>query len=147
MKIEWELGDKPSESNQRFVRPGTHEFKVIDAKAGLTREGDDKISLKLRVESGPDRGLHVWQNLNVGIKNNEKWKAVAIRLLRQLADAVGVEIKNPFDPGLLIDKRCKATTDLEEFNGRQNARIRGFQKSDLDSTDNQGDHESVDMPF
>lgn len=139
MDIDWD--DKPAPPVTKYVRPGTHEMLVVSADEMTSKKGHPMLKLVLRAESGPDRGLHVYEYLNVG-HPMESVRGMAKQKLRQLAAAVGIE--RPFNTAELAGKRCKAITFLDgNDNYGLTARVRSFAKSEQD----QGDPNADDCPF
>lgn len=50
---------------------GNFDLIVDAATGGKTKKGDPKVSLKLKVEGGPDDGKSFWTNYNfIAVKNN-----------------------------------------------------------------------------
>jgi hypothetical protein len=114
---------------------------VVSADETTSKKGHPMLKLVLRAESGPDRGLHVYEYLNVG-HPTESVRVMAKQKLRQLAAAVGIE--RAFNTAELAGKRCMATTYIDGNDDYGlTARVRSFAKSEQD----QGDPNAPDMPF
>lgn len=142
MEIEWESTEQPSAQVNKFVRAGTHEFKIVSAEETTSRAGHAMLKLRIRAASGPDAGLHVMEFLNVG-HPNQNVQNMAKQKLRQLAAAVGIERK--FDTAELVGKQVKATVYLDDSGEYINTRVRSFSKSDNDA--DLGDAAAPDCPF
>jgi len=142
MEIDWDSQDQASAPVNKFVRAGTHEFKIVSAEETNSRNGHPMLKLRLRAVSGPDAGLHVMEYLNVG-HPNPSVQNMAKQKLRQLASAVGIERK--FDTAELVGKQARATVYLDDSGEYINTRVRSFSKSEI-STD-LGDAAAPDCPF
>lgn len=150
MEIDWESNEQPSAQVNKFVRAGTHEFKIVEAIDGVSKNNNKMVTLRMRAISGPDAGLHVKDFFVYGHSQENIKMAHHIKaqqLLRQLASAVGIERK--FDTAELvaicIGKQVKATVFLQPSDDYINTRVRSFSKSDNDA--DLGDASAPDCPF
>lgn len=141
MDIEWVEPPKQTGSTGKQVRPGIHTVVVASVDEGKSKAGHDQLTIRLRVQGGPDSGLHVTDWFHI-MHPTHSIKERSLAKLCQLAAAVGINRK--FNISELVGKRCQATVYLDQGSNNYDpaARVRSFSAAETND-----DMEAADLPF
>lgn len=68
------------------INSGNYEVKLVKLEKGVTKNGNDKLSIEFVITDGPYTGRHLWYNQPI---NNEHGRSVAYKFLIALdADVI-----------------------------------------------------------
>jgi len=95
------------------LQPGRYTCRLVDVEETSTQHGDEMWKLRFAVESGPERGRVLFDNL--------VFSAAAMKRVKLICSRLGLDVSGQLDlsPAMLRGRVCCLVVEIEDYQDRE----------------------------